>query len=185
MTIFVTGGSGFVGLNLLEQLLGRGEHVVSFSLEAPPERAGALFESLPGTFRHAAGDVRDAHGVAEALADSGAMRVIHGAVITAGMERERRDPGSIVATNVAGTVNVLEAARRKGVDRFVFLSSASVYGANALGGDTLSEADTVTITVPLTSEPSTGFVTVAVGGVVSALLTVTVTWSEPTFPAAS
>ena len=46
MTVLVTGGSGFVGLNVLERLLARGEDVVSFSLEPPPERAAATFEAL-------------------------------------------------------------------------------------------------------------------------------------------
>lgn len=142
MTVFITGGSGFVGLNLLELLLGRGEDVVSFSLAPPPERARAAFEALPGSLRHVDGDVCDPQGIAEALERSGARRVIHGAVITAGIGRERRDPASIVSTNVQGTVNVLEASRRHGVERFVYLSSASVYGANALGADTLSEAHT-------------------------------------------
>ncbi len=142
MTVFITGGSGFVGLNLLELLLGRGESVVSFSLAPPPERAGRVFDSLPGTLRHVAGDVCDRQGVDDALAMSGARSVIHGAVITAGIKRERRNPASIISTNVQGTVNVLDAARRKGVDRFVYLSSASVYGANALSGDELSEART-------------------------------------------
>ena len=145
MTVFVTGGSGFVGLNLLERLLGRGDRVVSFSLEPPPQRAETAFRSLPGTLRHVEGDVRDADAVAAALEESGATRVVHGAVITAGIERERRDPESIVSANVMGTVNVLDVARGRGVDRFVYLSSASVYGANALTGDTLSEADTVPI----------------------------------------
>ncbi len=60
MTIFVTGGSGFVGLNLLEALLDRGDSVVSLSLSPPPERAKRVFDRLPGTLRHVNGDVRHA-----------------------------------------------------------------------------------------------------------------------------
>ncbi len=149
MSIFLTGGSGFVGLNLIEQLLARGEEVVSFSLEAPPERAKRTFKSLAGSFTHTGGDVRDAAGVDEALARSGARRVVHAAVITAGTERERRDPAAIIATNVQGTVNVLEAARRRGVDRFIYLSSASVYGDNALAGEALSEEHTAPLPTSL------------------------------------
>ena len=142
MTIFLTGGSGFVGLNLLEQLLARGERVVSLSLEPPSQRAQQAFNELPGTLQHLGGDVRDAATVSEAITESDARRVIHAAVITAGIQRERRDPASIVSSNVQGTVNVLDAARHAGVERFVFLSSASVYGANALVHDELSEAHT-------------------------------------------
>jgi nucleoside-diphosphate-sugar epimerase len=142
MIVFLTGGSGFVGLNLIEQLLSRGDDVVSFSLEPPSQRAERTFAGLPGTLLHVSGDVRDAAAVDEALAASGASRVVHGAVITAGIERERRDPAAIVATNVEGAVNVLEAARRRDVDRFVYLSSASVYGDNALADEALCEEHT-------------------------------------------
>lgn len=140
--MFLTGGSGFVGLNLIEQLLARGEEVTSFSLAPPPERARRDFAALPGTLRWVEGDVRDAAALAEALAASGARRVVHGAVITADAARERRDAAGIVSANVQGTVNVLEAARDRGVERFIYLSSASVYGANACAGEVLSEADT-------------------------------------------
>ena len=142
MTIFVTGGSGFVGLNLLEQLLARGDNVVSFSLAPPPARAKQAFERLPGSLCHVDGDVRDAAAVSAAMTQSAPRCVIHAAVITAGIERERRDPAAIVSTNVGGSVNVLDAARQQGVERFVYLSSASVYGANALSAEVLSEEQT-------------------------------------------
>ena len=142
MSVFLTGGSGFVGLNIIEQLLTRGDSVVSFSLAPPPARAKKAFNQLAGTLRHVDGDVCDAAAVDEALAQSGARRVIHAAVITAGVDREGRDPTSIVSTNIHGTVNVLEAARRQGVERFIYLSSASVYGANSQRNDTLSEEHT-------------------------------------------
>lgn len=143
MSFFVTGGSGFVGLNLLEQLLGRGERVTTFSLAPPPRAALDALRELPGDLRHVDGDVRDAHAVGRALAQSGASRVIHAAVVTAGVERERRDASGIVSTNVLGTVNVLDAARDRSVERFVYLSSASVYGANASAPESLSEETTV------------------------------------------
>jgi len=142
MMVFITGGSGFVGLNLVEQLLTRGDSVVSFSLTPPPQRAKQVFDALAGTLTHVDGDVCDAQALDTALARSGARRVIHAAVITAGMERERRDPQSILSTNIQGSVNLLEAARRHAVERFLYLSSASVYGANALSGETLSEEHT-------------------------------------------
>ncbi len=149
MIVFVTGGSGFVGLNLLEQLLGRGDDVVSFSLAPPPERAVRAFARLPGSLRHVDGDVRDTVALGKALARSGARQVIHGAVITAGIDRERSDPSSIVTTNVQGTVNALDAARRQGVERFLYLSSASVYGANALSDSELSEGRTAPLPISL------------------------------------
>ena len=149
MSVFITGGSGFVGLNLIEQLLARGDRVVSFSLTPPPGRALRTFDGLPGAFQHIDGDVCDARAVAAAVAASGARRLIHAAVITAGIARERRESAAIVSTNVDGAVNVLEAALRSGIERFLYLSSASVYGANALGGNTLSEEHTAPLPVSL------------------------------------
>lgn len=139
MTVLVTGGSGFVGLNLLEQLLARGETVVNLSLAPPPAAALRRFEALPGRLATREGDVRDPEAIAQALADSRAERVIHGAVITADAERERRDAAGIVAVNVGGTVNALEAARRHGVRRFVYLGSGAVYGANGFAAPVLDE----------------------------------------------
>ena len=142
MTILVTGSSGFVGLNLLEQLLAAGESVVGFGLDPPPAMACATLDALPGSRRHISGDVRDAAAVRAAVRESGASGVIHGAVITAGWEREQRDAPSIVAANVLGTVNVLQASLDHAVERFVYLSSASVYGANASAQPRLSETST-------------------------------------------
>lgn len=142
MSVFLTGGSGFVGLNIIEQLLSRGDSVVSFSLAPPPARAKKTFDGLPGTLRHVDGDVCNGAAVEDALARSGARQIIHAAVITAGIEREGRDPTSIVSTNIHGTVNVLEAARRRGAERFIYLSSASVYGANSQRDAALSEEGT-------------------------------------------
>ena len=142
MSVFLTGGSGFVGLNIIEQLLTRGDSVVSYSLAPPPARAKKAFDGLPGRLRHVDGDVCDGAALEEALAQSGARQLIHAAVITAGTEREVRDPASIVSTNIHGTVNVLEAARHQSIERFVYLSSASVYGANSQHDAALSEEHT-------------------------------------------
>jgi nucleoside-diphosphate-sugar epimerase len=140
VAIFITGASGFVGLNLLEQLLARGETVFSFGLVSPPPVALRAFAALPGQLRHMDGDVRHIEDLDAALAESGAHKIIHTAVITAGPAREQADPSGIVATNIEGTVNVLEAARHHAVERFLYLSSASVYGRNSSSLPELSES---------------------------------------------
>jgi len=55
-------------------------------------------------------------------------RVVHAAVITAGEDREQKDPHTILDVNVLGSVRVLDAARRHGVRRVVYVSSGSAYG---------------------------------------------------------
>ena len=129
MSIFITGGSGFVGLNLAALLLARGDQVSLFSASAP--LAGAIEElsRLPGKLSVVAGDVTDAPALGAALRASGAKRVIHAAAITAGPERDARDPQRVVAVNLGGTLNMLEAARDAGVTRYVQASTGAVYGA--------------------------------------------------------
>ncbi|UCE31943.1 MAG: NAD(P)-dependent oxidoreductase, partial [Burkholderiales bacterium] len=117
-TYAVTGGSGFVGLNLIEALLARGETVLAHSLDGLPEPALAAFAGLPGRLREETGDVRDAR-LAQHFGDHGVGRVFHGAVITAAEARERRAPHEILDVNVLGTVNVLQACVAAGVERVV------------------------------------------------------------------
>jgi nucleoside-diphosphate-sugar epimerase len=142
MTTLVTGGSGFVGLNLLQLLLERGETVVNFSLAPPPAAAQRLFAQLPGTLHSVSGDVCDADALERVFAAHAIKRVVHGAVITAGPEREREAPASIVSVNVQGTLHVLEAARHHGVQRFLYPSSGSVYGDSAFSALQLEEDHT-------------------------------------------
>lgn len=143
MTVLVTGGSGFVGLNVLQHLLERGDAVVNLSLAPPPPAAQRLFGTLPGTLHSEVGDVCDAAAVERVFAAHRPARVVHGAVITAGPERERTDAASIVAVNLQGTLHVLEAARRHGVARFVYPSSGSVYGDSAYAHPVLTEDETL------------------------------------------
>src|SRR6185503_5890564 len=55
-------------------------------------------------------------------------RVIHGAAVTSGPQREARDPASIVEVNLRGTINLLDAARNASVQRIVYIGSGAAYG---------------------------------------------------------
>ncbi|GGF77877.1 NAD dependent epimerase/dehydratase [Azorhizobium oxalatiphilum] len=143
MTVLLTGASGFMGLAISEALLARGEHVVGFDLACPPDAARRAFAGLPGRFETIAGDMRDADAVHRAVAESGAGRIIHLAAVTADANRERRDPGSVFAVNLCGTLNIIAAARAAGVGRIVHMSSGSVYGASGRLRTLLREDDTL------------------------------------------
>ncbi|MFM7346740.1 MAG: NAD-dependent epimerase/dehydratase family protein, partial [Tagaea sp.] len=59
MATLLIGGTGFVGLNVAEALLARGQTVILHALDAPPEAARAEFAKLPGRLIAAQGDARD------------------------------------------------------------------------------------------------------------------------------
>ncbi|MGH8682109.1 MAG: NAD-dependent epimerase/dehydratase family protein [Burkholderiales bacterium] len=131
--ILVTGGAGFVGLNVAEHLLARGEEVLLFDLEPPP----AAFSSSALFVR---GDVTDREALEHAFSRNKVDRVIHLSAITAGPERDAREPRRIAEVNLIGTLNVLEAAREHRVRRFVHASTGALYGAAGVGvGEPLDE----------------------------------------------
>ena len=143
MTVLVTGGSGFVGLNLMQHLLERGESVVNLSLAPPPQAAQQHLAGLPGKLKTIVGDICDDAVLEAVFAGNAISRVVHAAVITSGPERERTDPEGIVRVNVLGTLCVLDAARRHGVRRFVYTSSGAVYGDSSFAGAVLEEGRTL------------------------------------------
>jgi len=128
MTILVTGGAGFVGLAVIEQLLARGEHVVVFGREALPAAAARLFARLKGRVELVQGDVRDKEALGAVFTAHRVESLFPLAVITAGPRREADDTETILDVNLRGMAIQLRAARDAGVGRIVFPSSISVYG---------------------------------------------------------
>jgi nucleoside-diphosphate-sugar epimerase len=139
MAILVTGAAGFVALNVVEHLLQAGRDVVGLDRIPLPRRAEQAFARLPGRFTLIGGSILSDADLSRALTMRPIEVVIHCAVITAGARREASDPGSIVAVNVQGAVATLVAAARRGVKRFVYPSSGSVYGASAASVDMMDE----------------------------------------------
>lgn len=139
MNILITGGAGFIGLNIAENLLRRGSRVVSLGPELPPEAAIRVFEQLPGTFSFESGDVRDANSISDALARYQITHLVHGAAMTAGIQREVLHPALIAEVNLTGTLNVLDAARRAHLKRVVHLSSGAIFGAGGRDPEELCE----------------------------------------------
>ncbi|MFT8244848.1 NAD-dependent epimerase/dehydratase family protein [Roseomonas sp. BN140053] len=128
MTVLISGGTGFVGLNLAEALLARGERVVLFALDAPPEAALRRFRTLPGTLLPERGDIRDTAGFAECLRRHQVDRLFPFAAVTSGPDREREAPERVLEVNLLGVVSQLRAARDVGIRRVVAPSSSAVYG---------------------------------------------------------
>jgi nucleoside-diphosphate-sugar epimerase len=141
MRVLVTGASGFIGLNVIEALLEQGHAVAGFDLHPPP----AGFRAIPFIER----DVRDAASIQNAFETYRPEAVVHAAALTPGRASERSRTSDTIQVNVMGTGNVLEAAARAGCARFVFVSSAAVYGANAYGEAPLDEERTLASPVAL------------------------------------
>ena len=127
MITLVTGATGFVGLNIVEALLERGDEVIAFGQSEVPAAALQDFKRFGKQLQVVRGDVRDSAEVS-ALFARRIDRLVHAAVITAGAEREKSEPHTILDVNIVGTAQVLGAARRSGVGRIVYISSGSAYG---------------------------------------------------------
>jgi UDP-glucose 4-epimerase len=118
----VTGGAGFIGSNIVALLLQEGHQVVV--LDNLSSGYATNLEPFPD-LRLIEGDVRDGHTVADAV--EGCEVVFHLAA-SVGNKRSIDHPVDDAETNVIGTLNVLEAARRAGVRKVVFSSSAGIFG---------------------------------------------------------
>jgi UDP-glucose 4-epimerase len=130
MDCLVTGGAGFIGSNLVDALLARGDEVTVLDDLSTGRRVN-LEGALAGGARLAEVDVRDGAAVGALLADARPELVFHLAA-QIDVRRSVEDPFFDAAVNVGGTANVLEAARAAGVGRVVFVSTGgALYGEGA------------------------------------------------------
>lgn len=139
MKTLITGGTGFVGLNVAEELLRSGEDVVLFSDSELMGHALQELSKLPGTLKTVYGDIADRAAIDAAFTEHHPDRVVHAAVITADEQRELRDFARIIDVNIKGTGHVLGAAATHGTRRVVYVSSGSAYGLSLLGDTMVSE----------------------------------------------
>ena len=126
MAVFlVTGGAGFIGSHIVEELVRRGEKVRvldNFST-GKRENLTPFLEQI----ELIEGDIRSYHIVREAV--QGVDYILHQGALPS-VPRSINDPITTNEVNVGGTLNILDAARDAGVKRVVYASSSSVYGAN-------------------------------------------------------
>lgn len=144
MTVLITGGGGFIGLNLAEVLTVSGRRVVLFDMTLPPEHLYRCL-SRPDLIALETGDVRDMHAISATIAHHGVTDLVHGAAITASLDREAREASRIFEVNLLGVVAVLEAAIVAGLRRVILLGSGSVYGQQVKSEGYLDEEEDVAI----------------------------------------
>jgi UDP-glucose 4-epimerase len=119
----VTGGAGFIGSNIVEELIRRGEKVRVLDNFSTGKRQN--IEPFLDAIELIEGDVRSYHIVREAA--EGMDFILHQAALPS-VPRSIRDPITSNEVNVVGTLNILHAAKDTNVKRVVFASSSSIYG---------------------------------------------------------
>ncbi len=127
-TILVTGADGFIGSHLTEALVRQGYNVRAFVLYNSFNSWGWLDHCSPdvkGQFEIFSGDIRDPHGVKEAMKEC--TVVLHLAALIA-IPYSYHSPDTYVDTNIKGTLNILQAAKELGVQKVVHTSTSEVYG---------------------------------------------------------
>ncbi len=136
MNFLVTGGAGFIGSHVCERLLNDGHEVCAFDdlndFYSPAIKQSAIrhLQSLAKPFSFVQGDLCDRLALEEVFANTRFDQVIHLAA-RAGVRPSLLEPALYQRVNVEGTVNLLEAARARGVKKCTIASSSSVYGVNA------------------------------------------------------
>lgn len=120
--VLVTGGAGFIGSHLVEALLERGDAVRVIDNLATGHRANLAH--LDG-YEWVEADLTDREACRDAC--DGVTHVLHQAAVPS-VPRSVEDPLGSFETGPVATMNILEAARRAGVRRFVFAASSSAYG---------------------------------------------------------
>jgi len=126
--ILVTGADGFIGSHLTEELVRRGHKVKAFVLYNSFNSWGWLDNSPREILENLeifSGDIRDPHGVKTAMA--GCDVVMHLAALIA-IPYSYHSPDTYVDTNIKGTMNLVQAAKELGVERFIHTSTSEVYG---------------------------------------------------------
>src|SRR6476661_1891161 len=146
-TYFITGAQGCIGSWIVKALTERGDKPVVFDRSDDSRRLSTIMNDDDlARVRFVTGVITYGAAVLSALGESEATHVIH----LAGLQVPtcKADPVAGSLVNVAGTLNVFEAARKIGVNGIVYASSAAVYGMND---------DDVALTEAAACEPTTHY----------------------------
>lgn len=134
MKILVTGTAGFIGSQLAQRLLERGDEVIGvdnvndyYDVSLKEARLARLTGN--SRFTEVRQDVADRSAMADIFEEHRPERVVHLAA-QAGVRYSLENPNAYVDANIVGFMNILEGCRHNSVKHLVYASSSSVYGAN-------------------------------------------------------
>ena len=130
MRLLVTGGCGFIGTNFVYRMLARHDDIFILNLDLLTYAGNPLnVKPLKDDPRHllVKGDIRDAELVPQLLEEHRIDAVVNFAA-ESHVDRSIHDSAPFLSTNVMGTHNMLQAALKVGVERFVHVSTDEVYG---------------------------------------------------------
>lgn len=122
--ILVTGGAGFIGSHLVDHLLGLGNEVVALDDLSNGKKENLVSASVYNTFRFIQGSILDFATCEEACKEVDV--IYHLACL--GVRHSIHSPFENHRVNAEGTLNMLTAAKKSGIEQFIYISTSEVYG---------------------------------------------------------
>lgn len=131
MRILVSGGLGFVGINLVRDLALAFPQAMLFAADVLPadEDVQAFLAPVRNRVQIRRLDVRDRNEYESMVTECGCTHLVHAAAVTPDLHSEKKDSPDIVDINLVGAINALCIAHRnESIQKFIFISSSGVYG---------------------------------------------------------
>ena len=129
MATLVTGGTGFVGSNIVRELANRGHEVVSLDVSPARDLNLEYLGALQSRVTFVTGNILNPADLESLRQSYQFEKIVHAAVFTVNrVDLETARSRDIVEININGTANLLEMARLIGPQRFIYISSGSMYG---------------------------------------------------------